>query len=87
MPVDPLIYFPEYRSSDLTSDNGKGQISSDGRLGCKSQRSDTVNRGIIIYGEVIGDVEKRPVRIAQNGSVVGNITVVTSESAEKQKVI
>tara|TARA_Y100000817_G_scaffold286027_1_gene253634 strand:+ start:856 stop:1626 length:771 start_codon:yes stop_codon:yes gene_type:complete len=23
MPVDPLIYFPEYRSSDLTSDNGK----------------------------------------------------------------
>ena len=34
-----------------------------------------LTEGIIIYGEVIGDVEtKGPVRIAQNGSVVGNIT-------------
>ena len=45
-------------------------VGSDARINGPVQ----LKEGIIIYGEVNGDIETEgPVRVAQNGSVIGNI--------------
>ena len=46
-------------------------VGSDARIDGPVQ----LREGIIVYGEVNGDIETEgPVRVAQNGSVIGNIT-------------
>ena len=46
-------------------------LGSDARIDGPVQ----LREGIIVYGEINGDIETEcPVRVAHNGSVIGNIT-------------
>ena len=72
--MDPLIYFPEYKTFDLTSSNEQDKFSkcTHNDLRCHHRRSDVLEG---IYGKVNGNVNtKGSVRIAQQAIVEGNIT-------------